>query len=107
MFEIPTKEEIKDYVERNKTHLAYLGGYALGTAVSTTLAAFAIHQNRKDYYSIPRSNWNVETPRVIGNAAAKNEFNKHGFVKLNYIDTPSNTAYLVDGSKINITFDKK
>lgn len=106
MFEIPTKEEIKDYVERNKTQLAVIGGYALGAVVSTTAAAFAVHQNRKDYYSIPRSYWNVETPRVIGNLAAKNEFNKNGFVKLDHTDS-SKTAYLVDGNKINITFDKK
>lgn len=106
MFEIPTKEEIKDYVERNKTEIAAIGGYLLGSAVTTTIADFVIRQNHRDNYSIPRSDWNVETPRVVGNLAAKNEFNKHGFVKLDHTDS-SKTAYLVDGSKINITFDKK
>ena len=103
MFEIPTKKDIKDYVERNKTQLAALGGYVVGATLTTALAVSASRQNHKDNYSIPRSYWNVETPRVVGNAAAMNEFNKHGFVKLNNIDNPSKTAYLVDGSKINIT----
>lgn len=107
MFEIPTKEDVKNYVERNKTQLAALGGYALGNALTTILAATASRKYHKANYYIPRSDWDVEAPRVIGNVAAKNEFNKHGFVKLSEIDGSSQTAYLVDGNKINITFDKK
>lgn len=102
MFEIPTKEDIKDYVERNKTQLTALGGYALGTAITTILAVSTSRKDNKDNYYIQKSYWDVETPRVIGNIAAKNEFNKHGFVKLSEIDNSSKTAYLVDGSKINI-----
>lgn len=100
MFEIPTKEDIKNYVERNKTQLAALGGYALGNALTTILAASASRMYHKDNYYIQRSYWDVETPRVLGNVAAMNEYDKHGFVKLT--DDSSKTAYLVDGSKINI-----
>lgn len=107
MFEIPTKKDIKDYVEKNKTQLSALGGYVVGATLTTLLAVSASRHHHKDNYYIPRSDWNVEIPRVVGNVAAKNEFNKNGFVKLNYIDNSSKTAYLVDGSKINITFDKK